>query len=111
MVISALAYLVGVLLTFYRWYVLVRAQNLQFTVMESLRLGLIGFYLSTFLPGSVGGDIIKAAFIARDQRRRTVAVATVIADRIIGLAALFWLVALIGGVTWLGGYMDAVAKD
>ena len=55
----------SVLLTFVRWYVLVRAQNLPFSVANSVRLGLIGYFLSTFLPGSIGGDIIKAAFIAR----------------------------------------------
>jgi len=106
---AACAYLVGVVITFCRWYVLVRAQGLPFTVAASVRLGLIGFYLSTFLPGSVGGDIIKAAFIAREQKRRTVAVATVIVDRFIGLCGLFWLVALVGGLAWLGGFMDSVA--
>ncbi len=111
LLLAAAAYLVGVIITLYRWYVLVRAQDLPFTVMEAIRLGLIGFYLSTFLPGSVGGDIIKAAFIARKQDRRTVAVATVMVDRFIGLAGLFWLVALVGGITWLGGHMEQVAKD
>ena len=102
----ALAFAVGlasVLLTFVRWYVLVRAQGLPFTLPSALRLGMIGFYLSTFLPGSVGGDIIKAAFIAREQSRRTVAVTTVIMDRVIGLCGLVWLVALVGGCFWLTG--------
>jgi uncharacterized membrane protein YbhN (UPF0104 family) len=71
-----------------------------------MRLGLIGYYLSTFLPGSVGGDIIKAAFIAREQRRRTVAVATVLIDRAVGLCGLFWLVTLLGSCFWLSGYLD-----
>jgi glycosyltransferase 2 family protein len=80
-------------------------------VAASMRLGLIGFYLSTFLPGSVGGDIIKAAFLARQQSRRTVAVATVVVDRFVGLCGLIWLVALVGGVAWLGGFMDRVGTD
>lgn len=92
--------LAAILLTFLRWYVLVRAQALPFTVYNALRLGLIGFFLSTFLPGSVGGDIFKAAFLAREQERRTVAVATVIVDRVVGLWALFWLVALVGSAFW-----------
>jgi len=93
--------LFSVLLTFIRWYVLVRAQSLPFTLYNAMRLGLIGFFLSTFLPGSVGGDIFKAAFLAREQERRTVAVATVIVDRVVGLWALFWLVALVGSAFWL----------
>jgi glycosyltransferase 2 family protein len=103
-------YLLGILLTFYRWYVLVRAQDLPFTVLASVRLGLIGFFLSTFMPGSVGGDIIKAAFIAREQSRRTVAVATVLVDRAVGLCGLVWLVALIGGVAWFTGVLQQLAK-
>lgn len=96
---------VSILITFYRWYVLVRAQDLPFTIRSALRLGLIGLYWSTFLPGSIGGDIIKAAFITREQSRRTVAVATVLLDRVIGLCGLIWL------VTLLGSFMNMVHVD
>jgi len=99
--LASILCLASILLTFLRWYVLVRAQALPFTIYNALRLGLIGYFLSTFLPGSVGGDIFKAAFLAREQERRTVAVATVIIDRVIGLWALFWLVALVGSAFWL----------
>jgi uncharacterized membrane protein YbhN (UPF0104 family) len=98
--------LVAVLLTIVRWYYLVRAQDLPFTLTNALRLGLVGFYFSIFLPGSVGGDIIKAAFIARGQSRRTVAVATVILDRAIALWALVWFVAILGSVFWLSGSLE-----
>jgi uncharacterized membrane protein YbhN (UPF0104 family) len=101
----------SVLVTFVRWYLLVRAQDLPFTLPSALRLGMIGYYLSTFLPGSVGGDIIKAAFIAREQSRRTVAVATVIFDRVVGLCGLIWLVAVIGGFFWLGGLLPRIATS
>jgi uncharacterized membrane protein YbhN (UPF0104 family) len=103
--------LASVLLTFVRWYFLVRAQELPFSVPAALRLGMIGFYFNTFLPGAVGGDIIKAAFIAWEQTRRTVAVATVIIDRVIGLCGLVWLVAFIGGFFWLTGMLPSIARS
>lgn len=103
--LAAVICLCSVLLTFVRWYVLVRAQELPFTLPNALRLGLIGFYLSTFLPGSVGGDIFKATFIAREQSRRTVAVATVLIDRAVGLVGLVWLVGLTGGIFWATGFL------
>lgn len=106
LVLAATICLTAVLLTIVRWYYLVRAQDLPFTAANALRLGLVGFYFNIFLPGSVGGDIIKAAFIARGQRRRTVAVATVILDRAIALWALIWFVALLGGVFWLTGTLE-----
>jgi uncharacterized protein (TIRG00374 family) len=99
-------YLAGVLLTFVRWFILVRAQELPFTLTNAIRLGLIGLFWSTFLPGSVGGDIIKAAFIAREQSRRTVAVSTVMIDRAIGLWGLCLLVALLGTIFWAGGMLQ-----
>ena len=93
------------LLTFVRWYVLVRAVELPFRMIDALRLGFIGLFFNTFMPGSVGGDVIKAAVLAREQNRRTVAVATVIMDRAIALWALIWFVALLGAVFWLSGLL------
>ncbi|HVK08354.1 MAG TPA: lysylphosphatidylglycerol synthase transmembrane domain-containing protein [Gemmataceae bacterium] len=87
-------------ITFLRWYVLVRAQDLPFTVRNAMRLGLVSYFFNSILPGSVGGDVIKAVAVAREQSRRTVAVATVLIDRVIGLWALAWLVALAGGIFW-----------
>jgi glycosyltransferase 2 family protein len=91
------------LITFVRWYLLVRAQDLPFTLRQAIRLGLVSYYFNSILPGSVGGDILKAVAVAREQSRRTVAVATVLLDRVIGLWALAWLVALAGGVFWALG--------
>jgi glycosyltransferase 2 family protein len=110
LVLAAAAYLAGLLVTFYRWYLLVRAQDLPFTLPNALRLGSVGFFLSTVLPGSIGGDIVKTAFLAREQSRRAVAIATVLLDRAIGLWGLIWLVALAGGVFWAAGN-PALASD
>ena len=111
LILACFIYLAGVLLTFVRWYILVRAQELPFTLSNAMRLGSIGLFLSTFLPGSVGGDIIKAAFIAREQSRRTVAVATVMIDRAVGLWGLCLLVALLGTIFWTGGILEAGAAQ
>jgi uncharacterized protein (TIRG00374 family) len=104
----ALAFIIGtaaILLTFFRWYLLVRTLRLPFTVGNGFRLGLVGFFFNTFLPGSVGGDIVKAAFIAREQSRRTRAVATVIIDRVLALWALVWFVTLAGSCFWFAGLL------
>ena len=103
--------LASVLITFIRWYFLVRAVELPFRVLDALRLGFVGFFFNTFLPGSVGGDIIKAAAIARGQNRRTVAVATVIMDRAIALWALIWFVAILGGIFWAAGILEGPGAE
>lgn len=99
--LAAILLTANVLLTFLRWYLLVRAQDLPFTVRSALRLGLVGYFFNTFLPGSVGGDLLKATFIAREHERRTKAVATVLIDRGIGLWGLIALTALLGAGFWL----------
>lgn len=80
----------SVVLTIVRWYYLVRALDLPFSMKDAFRLGFLGYLLNFVSLGSVGGDLFKAIFIAREhQRRRAQAVATVLIDRIIGLFALF----------------------
>jgi uncharacterized membrane protein YbhN (UPF0104 family) len=84
-----------------RWYVLVRALDLPFSLYNAFRLGMVGLFFNTFLPGSVGGDLVKAYFIAKAHpERKTRAVATVLIDRGMGLFGLILFVAVVGGVAW-----------
>ncbi len=43
-----------------RWYLLVRALDLPFTLRNAFRFSLVGLFYNTFIPGSVGGDLVKA---------------------------------------------------
>ena len=83
-------------LSFVRWFLLVRGLNMEFHLRDAFRLGSLGFMLNQVSPGSVGGDLLKAVFIAKEQPgRRPEAVATVLIDRFIGLYAML-LVASVG---------------
>jgi hypothetical protein len=79
---------------------------LPVTRSSALRIGLLGYFFNTFLPGTVGGDLVKAAAVAREQSRRATAVATVVMDRIIGLWSLVSFVALLGALCWVAGMLD-----
>jgi uncharacterized membrane protein YbhN (UPF0104 family) len=100
LVIAASVVLAAIALSFVRWYLLVRALDLPFRLADAFRLGLVGFFFSQFLPGSVSGDVVKIAFLAREQKRRTAAAATVLVDRVIGVWGLICLVVLGGGAAW-----------
>jgi uncharacterized protein (TIRG00374 family) len=81
--------LVSTTLSFLRWHVLVRALNLPFRLTEAIRLGALGFMLNFVSLGSIGGDFFKAIFLAHGQPgRRTEAVASVVADRLLGLLTM-----------------------
>lgn len=109
LLLALLLHLLGMLSSLLRWYVLVRAQDLPFTVLGAIRLGTLGFLCNAFLPGAVGGDVVKAAALAREQSRQTVAVATVIMDRVMSLWALILLVAVVGSICYLFNLLDAAA--
>lgn len=100
----------GILCTIIRWYFLVRAVGLPFRFTDALRLSMIGFFFSILLPGGVGGDLVKAVFIAREQDRRARAVATVIIDRVFAVWGIFWFVALSGGLFWWGGFLEVAGE-
>ena len=110
MALAGLLLTASLLISFVRWHLLVRAQDLPFALPNALRLGAVGFFFSTFLPGSIGGDIVKAVFLAKENSRRTVAVATVLIDRAIALWALIWFVLLLGACFWLGGMLTGDAE-
>ena len=94
----------SVFVQYVRWYFLVRALDLPFTLRKAFRLGLVGTFWNTFLPGSVGGDLVKGYAIAKGHpEQKAAAVSTVVADRAIGLFGLMWFSALFGGAFWAAG--------
>jgi uncharacterized protein (TIRG00374 family) len=79
----------SIVLTFFRWYLLVVALDFPFLFRDAVRLGFLGYLFNYVAPGAVGGDAIKAVVLANEQTsRRAVAVATILLDRILGLLAL-----------------------
>ncbi|MFG0262618.1 MAG: lysylphosphatidylglycerol synthase transmembrane domain-containing protein, partial [Novipirellula sp. JB048] len=95
LLVAALAVaLVGVSLSFARWCLLVRCQGISLSMLEAFRLGSIGFLLNFVSAGSVGGDLFKAIFLAKQRPgKRVQAVASVVVDRGVGLFGLLVLVA------------------
>ena len=96
---------VGIIVSQYvRWWMLVRAVDLPFRLRDAFRLGMVGTFYNTFLPGSIGGDFVKAYVIAKDSpQRKAAAVATVVADRMLGLFGLLLFGAAVGGGFWFAG--------
>lgn len=100
-------YVAALVGTFVRWYVLVRALDLPFRLRDALRLGFIGNVFNLVIPGAVGGDLIKGAFLVREQSRKTQAVASMVIDRLMGLLGLFVLASIGGAAAWQGSGKEA----
>ena len=97
LVLGLAIYLTALLVTFFRWHQLVRAQGMEFSFRDAVRLGFIGNIFNLVIPGAVGGDVIKAGFLCRMQPdKKPQAVASMVLDRILGLLGLILLASLAG---------------
>ncbi|MHC4959559.1 MAG: lysylphosphatidylglycerol synthase transmembrane domain-containing protein [Planctomycetota bacterium] len=88
--LGVLAHLLALLATFLRWAVLLRGADLATPLADCVRVGWVGHFFASIIPGGVaGGDVVRSVYIARTHSgRKTRAVLTVWLDRIIGLAML-----------------------
>jgi uncharacterized protein (TIRG00374 family) len=101
------------LLTGLRWHFLLRAVDIFIGAPKAFMINMVGAFYNTFLPGSTGGDVLKAYYAAKlAPKHRTRAVVSVIVDRAIGLLALILLGGSMAAYLALSPHQvgDAVAK-
>lgn len=92
-----------------RWSILLRGLRLGIPYTGALRLQLIGLFFGTALPGIVGGDLIKAAYVMKlhpGQGRARVLV-SVLLDRVAGLISIF----VLAGVSVMARWDVMIARD
>ena len=50
------------------WYYLLIWQGIPTTLKAVTRVTCTGFFFNSFMPGSIGGDMVKAFYIAKDKK-------------------------------------------
>jgi glycosyltransferase 2 family protein len=81
--------LAGILINNYRWLLLLRGQKISSDTGQTLSLTFIGLFFNLAMPGSVGGDLIRAYYIVQENPKAKVGAGTsVLMDRIVGLYAM-----------------------
>ncbi|MFK8138029.1 MAG: lysylphosphatidylglycerol synthase transmembrane domain-containing protein [Bdellovibrionales bacterium] len=91
-IICCLLVLTNLLLTNLRWYVLLIGQEIKIKFWPVFKLGLIGIFFNFAMPGGVGGDIVKAFYLLKENPdKKTASAFTVLMDRIIGFASMAFL--------------------
>ena len=58
-------YLGSMLLVAWRWQLLLRADGVRVSLLRLTRYYLIGFFFNNFLPSSIGGDVARVMYAAR----------------------------------------------
>jgi uncharacterized protein (TIRG00374 family) len=72
-----------------RWQMILKVHGLALPLARTTEISIIAHFFNSFLLGSVGGDLLKAYYAAREtHHKKTEAVVTVAVDRVIGLFSL-----------------------
>ncbi|MBL8756701.1 MAG: flippase-like domain-containing protein [Planctomycetes bacterium] len=94
--LGAACYFVTALIAGARWWWLLRATGTDVSLWETLRFTWIGIFFNTAMPGSTGGDVVKAVYIMkRCPGHRVQVMVSVIVDRVLGLGSLALLGAIV----------------
>jgi uncharacterized protein (TIRG00374 family) len=98
-----LFFFIGVIGTV-RWRILIAAQGIDLDFYTSFRLTFVGWFFNIAMPGSTGGDLIKAYYAATiSPDKKAGAVTSVFVDRGIGLFAMvfFAFLALLANISFV----------
>ncbi|WP_428939150.1 lysylphosphatidylglycerol synthase transmembrane domain-containing protein [Fontivita pretiosa] len=107
LLLSVAIFPVTFLITSYRWYKLLRAIDVQMTLWRAFMINMVGAFYNSFMPGSTGGDVLKAYYASKQTPHRTRAVVSVLIDRVLGLLALV----MVGAVAATIQYLLSEHKD
>jgi len=71
-----------------RWHVLLRSGGIDMRLKDSISLTYTGLFASNFLPSTIGGDVVKLAGTMQMGYDRAVCLASIAADRLVGMAGM-----------------------
>ncbi len=78
-----------------RWQLLLRVQGIALSWLRALAIVIIGLFFNMFLPGLVGGDVVRVYFVFKcAPRQKTRATLSVVMDRLFGLLSILFLATL-----------------
>ena len=84
-VLAILAFPASLLIISYRMWYLLAMQGVTISLWESIRLTFLGHFFNFVVPGSVGGDLVKAWYINQHAQHVGVVLVTIFVDRLMGL--------------------------
>lgn len=79
--------LLGMLASAKKWQIIARFKGFQRSVWGCFRAYLTGSFINNFLPGFIGGDMFRTYWLGKQRNGYSLAVSTVVFDRLSGLFA------------------------
>jgi len=71
-----------------RWQVLNQSAGMGISTMQSIQITFAGLFAANFLPTTIGGDVVRLAWVIRLGCDRAVSLASLVADRLVGMAGM-----------------------
>jgi len=94
--VGVVVYLSAQLISAYRWKFLSAPLGFRLSFREFYDYYLIGMFFNLFLPGAIGGDMLRMVYLAKSsQRKKREALLTLLAERGVGLVALLILTSIV----------------
>ena len=90
----AVLFLISRMAVVCRWHVLLRSGGVDIPFKDSTMLTFTGLFASNFLPTTIGGDVLKMAGAMKMGYNRAVCLASIVADRIVGMFGMFMVAPL-----------------
>lgn len=87
-----------------KWQVLLRRRAVVVPFARLVALYLVGIFFNNFLPGNVGGDVVRSVGLGRYTRQMSDSLAAVFLERFTGFVALV-------GCAWLGFLLYAELRQ
>ncbi len=87
-------YAVFVLVSSWRWQILLAARGMRFSTWYLARVFTISLFFCKLLPTSIGGDVFRIAYTAGEGRTADAFSATLL-DRLIGFTSLMFLAVVV----------------
>ena len=75
-------------------------QDVRLKLWNAIKLTFAGNFFNFALPGTTGGDLIKAYYVTRFTQHKTEAVTTIFLDRVVGLLGLMFLASAMFVYSW-----------
>lgn len=87
-------YFVTVLLSAWRWRLLLDAQHVSVPAVRLVNSYLVATFFNNFLPSNIGGDVVRIRDTARQAGSKTLATTVILMDRGLGLLGLLCVAAI-----------------
>ena len=83
-----------VLLSSWKWQIILRAHRIKVSLMRIFWLYVVGYFFNTVLPTNVGGDVVRAYSLGKSTGKNAQVFSSVFVERFTGLTVLLFMAIL-----------------